>query len=452
MTDSAGKAGSADAAGWDHGFSADASKSEKNYDQTWGGKWSGGKDDRWVDGNVNWDNYELAPLTGMVALPASPSQVDTVAALWRTNGAAITQGAENLSQSLTALMNFWQGAAAQQAAESVTASASWISAVGDTAAKVADQIENAGGALRSAQATMPGQPTNPFWSSYNAAAGGSSAGAAGGPVGAAAGAMSGGLTSMFGASANQNADKQQAVQTMQRFEQAAMSIDTSTPQFQPPPSWGPASGTPGGRRMSPINVSGAGSGSVVTSNGALGNGGVTVPSFADSSVGRWNALTGGGTGGSGSLGGLGGGAGTAGAGGGGGALGLFGGFGGGLGGESEAERRAAASASGGAGVGSGAGPGVSSGGAVASASPDDPAMAGKAGGAPGSGGLMEEVDGPMMGGGMMGGGMMGGQGARGGAEGEHKRRIPFEEDPFLTGLKAAPRVIGLSGIGEDTEK
>lgn len=449
MTDSAGKAGGANAAGSEQDFNADASKSRQNYDQQWGDKWSGGKDDRWVEGNVNWDTFELPGLTGMVAMPeANPSQVDTVAGLWRSNGAAITQGAEDLSQSLTSLMNYWQGAAAQQAADSVTASASWISAVGDTAAKVADQIENAGGALRAAQAAMPGQPTNPFWNSYNSAADGSAAGAAGGPVGAAAGAMSGGLTSMYGASANQNADKQQAVQTMQRFEQAAMSIDTSTPQFQPPPSWGPANGTSGGRRMSPINVSGPGSGTVVTSNSGPGNGGSTVPSFADSPVGRWNALTGGGAGGPGSLGGLGDGTGSAGAGaGGGGALGLFGGFGGGLGSETDAERRAAAGTS-----GSGVGSGVS-GGAVASASPDDPAMAGRiAGGAPGSGGLMEEVDGPMMGGGMMGGGMLGGQGARGGAEGEHKRRIPYEEDPFLTGLKAAPRVIGLSGIGEDTEK
>jgi uncharacterized protein YukE len=409
----------------------------------------GGKGDRWVSGGENWDGYQLPDLTAMVADPANPSQVDTVAGLWRTNGAAVSQTAENLAQSMTSLMKFWQGAAAQQAADSVNGSSSWIAAVGETAAKVADQVENAGGALRSAQSTMPGQPTNTFWAGFNSAAGGSAAGAVGGPFGAAAGAMVGGMASMFGASSDQNAQKQQAVQTMQRYETAAMSIDTSTPQFQAPPSWGPVSGTTASGTMSPINVTAPGAGLVVTSGSSLNGGGVTVPSFTDSSVGRWNALTGGGS--SGALSGLGtgiGGAGAGGGGAGGGAgLGLFGGLSGGFAGETDAERRAAA--------GSGTG-GPSGAAAVSAATREDPAA--MIGGKPGAGsgaGLMEEVDGPGggMGGGMMGGGMMGGMGGRGGPEGEHKRRIPFEDDPFLTGLKAAPRVIGLSSVDrEDTEK
>jgi hypothetical protein len=43
----------------------------------------------------------------------------------------------------------------------------------------------------------------------------------------------------------------------------------------------------------------------------------------------------------------------------------------------------------------------------------------------------------------MGGG--GGAGRRGEEEqdGEHRRRVPIEEDPFATDLKAAPPVIGL---------
>jgi len=54
--------------------------------------------DRYVTGDVNWDGYDLQALVGMVASPADPAQVDTVAGLWRTNGAAITQSAESLSK------------------------------------------------------------------------------------------------------------------------------------------------------------------------------------------------------------------------------------------------------------------------------------------------------------------------------------------------------------------
>lgn len=399
----------------------------------------GGKGDHWVTGDTNWDGYELPALVQMVAVPASPTQVDTVAAAWRANGAAITQSAENLSQSLNGLLTFWQGTAAQQAVTSITGSANWISSVGDTAAKMADSVEDSGGALQSAQNTMPGQPTNVFWSSFNTAADGSTAGSAAGPVGSAAGAMTGGLTSVFGAGSDQAAQKQQAVQTMQRYEQAAMSIDSATPAFTSPPTWGVLSASGGGTSIGTATLPG-GAGLA----GLNGNNQSTMPSFADSPIGRWNALTGNGIGGSGGAGGL------SGLGGHGGAdsgafAGLFGGGGfGGGGGESDHETE----------------PGPQSGAAaVASAAHEEPAgVLGRAGGASGdlAGGVMEDVDAapgggmPMMGGGMMGG-MRGGGGQ--GDDGEHRRRIPFEEDPFLTGLKAAPRVIGLNSLDrEDGEK
>lgn len=393
--------------------------------------------DRYVNGDTNWDGYDLPSLVSMVASPASPSQVDTVAGLWRSNGAAISQSADNLSNSLATLMNYWSGSAADSASSSVSGSSGWITAVGDTASKMAEEIENASGALQSAQNNMPGQPTNSFWTAYNTAADGSTAGAAGGPFGAAAGTMVGGLASVFTAGSSQTAMKQQAVQTMQRFEQAAVSIDTGTPLFQTPPSWGTASASTAGGVIPNFNIADTGP---TLPGGASGLS--TLPSFADSPIGRWNALTGGiggaggggfGTGGVGSVGGSGG------------DVGLFGGGMFGVGGLGKDEER------------SGSAP--MSGGAISAAAREEATAAGMVGRTGmnaeglGAAGIMEEVDGAGAGGMMpMGGGMMGGMGARGGSDGEHRRRIPIEEDPFLTGLKAAPRVIGLSSLDREDDK
>jgi len=359
---------------------------------------SGGSADRYVTGDTNWDTYDLPTLVSMVAAPASPSQVQSVAGLWRSNGASITSGADNLSQSLTTLMSYWQGAASQQVSASVANTAGWITAVGETAGKVADQVENASGALASAQNTMPGAPTSTFWTAYNTAADGATAGTAGGPFGVAAGTMMGSLASVFVASNNNGTEKQQAVQTMQRFEQAGVNIDTTTPQFTAPPVWGSAGGT----------SSGGGLGPALTVTAPQPQGGQTtgvnlstVPSFADSSTGRWDGLTGG-PGGAGD-------AGVSAHDGGFAGFGMFGGGGGGFGKGNETERASV--------------PTIQPGNAPA-----------------GGGGMM----GSPMGAGMMGAGARGG-----GSEEEFRRRIPYEEDPFITGLKAVPPVIGLNSTEGD---
>jgi len=384
-----------------------------------------GHGDRYVTGDVNWDGYGLPALQGMVAAPASPAQVQTVAGLWRGNGASITQGAENLSQSLTTLMNYWQGSAAKQVSDSVANTASWISAVGQTAGKVADLVEDAGGALQSAQNTMPGTPPSSLLLTYNTAADGAAAGAAGGPFGAAAGTMVGGLASVFAAGAVQGALKQQAVQTMQRYEQAAVSIDTTTPQFTPPPVWGSSSGGNLNSVVGPSPVTVPTTGTLTQSGADVS----TVPSFADSPTGRWNALTGGGQYGS-QFGGVGR-VGSA-------HLGM-GFFGGGMAGMRGTEEARAANTS--------VSPGV---GAVAAAGENPAGVVGRP---DSSSSLLEDVDGRAGGGAVpMGAGGMGGAGARGGADADYRRRIPFEEDPFVTGLKAVPPVIGLNAVDRETEK
>lgn len=407
------------------------------------GGFSGHGNDRYVTGDVPWDGYDLASLVSMVADPASPAQVASAAGQWHSSAAAITQSGDDLAQSLTTLMNYWQGSAAQQANTAITNTANWISAVGATAKDLGDSVQNASGALSSAQATMPGNPTNTFWAGYNSAVDGSTAAASGGPVGSASGALVGGLTSMFGANADQTALKQQAVQTMQRYEQAAVAIDTDTPQFAAPAAWSPSLGGTSGTDSGASGGSGSGTASdglamaaglagvgAVTALGAggvglgsalgsgLGSAASTLPSFADNAAARWAGLTSGGGGLGGSAGGI----------------GAFGGFG--AAGDALEEGASGGSSrqqTGASGVGGVGGSTAESGG-----------VAGRAG----SSAVLEDVDGP-------GGGMAGTPGAtgmggagRGGAnsEQEYKRRIPFEEEPFTTGLKAVPPVIGANEL------
>jgi hypothetical protein len=388
-----------------------------------GGKFhSGQSGDRYLSGDVNWDGYDLPTLVAMVASPADPGQVDTVAGLWRSNGALITQSAENLSQSLTTLLQYWHGSAAEQASAAVTNTANWVTAVGETAAKLADSVEDAGGALRSAQSTMPSLASVVAPAvGFNPAAGAALAAAAGGPMGVASGALVGGLTSMFDAGAGSTATKQQAVQTMQRYEQAATTIDTNTPQFTAPVAWTGDSGTTGTTGGTGV-AGGVGVGSLTTAtSSAAGSGNVgqgfnqgTVPSFADNAVGRWNALTGGGR-----LGGIGGGGAGSFLG------GMFGAGGTADGTEGAASRQKAGAAN-------------------SSAVTNETGGVAARGGSSAAG-ILEDVGGKGAAGGMPIAGGMGAPGARGGgSEADHRRRIPFEEEPFTTGLKAVPPVIGLN--------
>lgn len=372
--------------------------------------------DRYVTGDVHWDGYGLKPLIRMVADQANPAQVEAVADLWRTHGAAVSESADNLTRSLNTLMQYWQGAAAAQAAESVTRNANWITDVGATASKVAGSIEDASGALRSAQSTMPGAPSSGFFAGFGGAAGGAAAGALiGGPFGAAAGAVIGGLASAFGFGSSEKKLKRQAVQTMQRYEQAAMGIDTATPTFTAPTAG--VAGDPDG-----TGTTGVGSGSGVgalpvdavagatTPGAGLGDFQSTAPSFASGATARWDSLTGGGAG-------FGGGAGGLGAGG--------GGFDGGFGSGFEAGL-------GGAGLGAARGFGGS-----AAAIEEEERLAGRGGSS-----VLEEEGRP-------GSTMPYGQGGRSGRkedDREHRRRIPFEDEPFVTGMKTAPAVIGLTVV------
>ena len=355
--------------------------------------------DRYVTGGVNWNGYDLNSLIGMVANQASPAQVDAVAELWRQHGTAISQSAADLRSSLNTLMQYWQGSAAGQSANAVTTSTASLSGLGAVATNMATPIQDAAGALRSAQSMMPGSPGGSFFSAFGAAGGGAAIGMMmGGPFGAAAGAMIGGLASAFGFGSNQDQLKQQAVQAMQRYEQAGMNIDPSTPTFA-----APATG-----------ITGANGTSAVSSIGSVqGVGLSTVPSLAVDATGRWNALTGG-VNGMPSAGGAGMGSGA------GMVVGGFGPIGGSFAGAGSAGARSMASEAergGGSGAAEGeGGHGSALDNADAASSQESPS---------GTGGAR-------------------GGGARRTEDKEHRRRIPFDEDPFATGMKAAPPVIGLT--------
>ncbi|MFC7613091.1 hypothetical protein ACFQV2_05095 [Actinokineospora soli] len=259
--------------------------------------------------------------------------------------------------------------------------------------------------------------------------------AIGGPIGAAFGAAIGGIASAFGFGSNKKKMKRKAVQTMQRYETALLGVDGTTPQFNAPsdgvdPGTDPVHGTPPGTGAPGPGVPPP-SGSLPPDLGSgprvpppmptpdLGTTPSLAPGFESGWEKRWQGLTGMGPG----------------AGGGPGANGLNGlgggplGFGG----------LPGAGAGRGVGMGAGAGRG---------------AAGGRGAGRPGLGGLGRGGalgDKQRGAAGRFGRGTGFGQGYGSGAggarkeeDGEHRRRVPIEDDPFTPhDLRAAPPVIGL---------
>jgi hypothetical protein len=253
------------------------------------------ENDRWVTAGVHWDGYGLETLIKMVAERASPNQLDSLAGEWRRHGGSVAQASTDLQTSLNGLMNYWSGATADEARQIVTTNAQWMSELGQTAQQMGSPIEDASGALRSAQSTMPGKPHDAW---YAGAGGGALAGfAIGGPVGAAFGAAIGGIASAFGFGSNKKKLKRKAVQTMQRYESALLGVDGTTPQFGlPADGVNPGTGQPGnpgggvGTPGAPY-VPPGGTGPVLTPPGSDFDIG-TAPSLADGGAeNRWRAIT-----------------------------------------------------------------------------------------------------------------------------------------------------------------
>jgi hypothetical protein len=399
------------------------------------------ENDQWVTGGVNWGGFGLESLIRMVADKSSAPQLEALAGEWSRHGAAVTSASDDLQRSLGKLMHFWSGQASDEAVRTVMTNAKWIGELGTTAQQMSGPINDAAGALRSAQSTMPGMPKNNWLAT---AGGGAAAGfAVGGPVGAAFGAAIGGIASAFGFGNKKKKMKRKAVQTMERFENAILGVDQNTPQFGGP-SDGATPGGPGGSRPDPgigqPNMPAPPPGGGVVRPGAppMDGNHVTDPSFAHGPEGRWQSLTGLGPNVSGApgLGGGGGGGGTSGFGLGAGAFpgvpGMGGRGGGAMGGSPYGRGGTGARGAGGRGAG------------------------GRGGGFPGGGGAGGRGDREYRGRGRFsksgafgksGGYGQGGAGAgrreEGEEDGEHRRTVPLEEDLFSSDLKAAPPVIGL---------
>jgi hypothetical protein len=391
------------------------------------GRRASGGGDHYVTGGTNWGGYSLESLIRMVANDANPAQLQFLADVWRRQGQNLTASADNLQRSLVTLMQFWSGEGAEAATRSVARNSRWIQNIGDTAAQIAEPVDDSGGALRSAQSTMPGAPKGGFWSGLGTAGGAAAAGfAVGGPFGAAAGAVIGGIASAFGFGSSKKKLKKKAVQTMTRYETAILGIDRATPQFTQPadgiidPIWNrPGDGNGGVGTLPPGQQRPPGGGTPTIPGVNPGTpgwqytpGSGTTPSFADSSSARWGSLTGVGPYGAGAAGGL-------------------GGVGFGSGDDLARNSRLFGGAGGsfpGAGLGAGVPPMAGVGGGRGADLERGANRYGRAG----AGGVSG-----------YGPGGMGAGGANREEDKEHKRRVPMEEDLFTGDLKAAPPVIGL---------
>lgn len=371
--------------------------------------------DYYVSGGVNWSAFTLEQLVNMVVDQASVPQLERLADDWRSTGDGVADAADYLADALDDLMDFWSGDSADKARYAVALNAQWVGDLGVTAKDMGGPIEEAAGALKSAQETMPKLPVAPPAAVPGSAPEGADRAqlvTEGSPLASAVGATAAGSESAFQAQAEQEQLKRVAIETMQRFEQAAVGIDQTTPQFEDRgsvlrPRVDDIGVTPGGDVwISTVNVAAG-----VDLRWQLLTGMTDASSSSMSGVGAYDGGGGGGIGGGG--GGLSGGIGGAGTG------GVF-------------AMRPGPVMGGRGTIGDGAGTlgGVNRGGVPT----------GAAGALPTSGG--GSATGGMMGGPMapMAGAGMGGQGA-GSA---HRRRVPYDgDDPFDTGQKASPPVIGL---------
>jgi hypothetical protein len=371
--------------------------------------------DYYVNGGVNWPGFTLVELVGMVADQASVPQLERLALDWRTAGDGIVDTSDYLADALDDLMNYWSGASAEKARYSVALNAQWVSDLGTTARDMGGPIDEAAGALKAAQEAMPKVPSvSPVAQPGSAPISAEQAATlTRSPLGAAVGATAAGSQSAFTAQAEQAEAKRVAVETMQRFETAAVGIDRGTPQFLGQNS----ELVPRGDDLVFDPSSGTWVTQITTTTGVdmrwklLTN----LPLDATSAQRALGGLEGSGLGLiSGSFTGL-------------------GGIGGGNGSMNLGPIAGGSSALGGVG-GEGAG--------------------GLGGGIPGRGGSLPTapagavIGGPNspsgMGGGMGAAPMGAGMGMGAAAAQAHRRRVPYDaDDPFDTGQKASPPVIGL---------
>lgn len=207
--------------------------------------------DWYVTGGVNWPGFTLLELVTMVAEGASVPQLDRLALDWRNAGDGIVDTADFLGDALADLMNYWTGTSAEAARDTVALNAQWVLDLGTTARDMSGPIEESAGALKAAQEAMPQLPEAATLAAFQQAQDGQpvaqqasiaqqasapinatrAAAVTGSPMGGAVGATAAGSRSAFADNAQQADAKRVAVETMQRFETATVGIDRGTPRF-----------------------------------------------------------------------------------------------------------------------------------------------------------------------------------------------------------------------------
>jgi hypothetical protein len=194
--------------------------------------------DHYVSSGVNWAGFDLAELVAMVADDADPAQLERLAQDWRDTGESVADAAEYLADALNDLMNYWSGESADKARQVVALNAQWVSDLGLTAREMGAPVHEAAGALKAAQEAMPALPAiRPIGFPGAAPHGAAELDAlTRSRLGSAVGATAEGSASGFATRAEQEELKRIAVETMQRFEAAALGIDRATPRFLGPDS------------------------------------------------------------------------------------------------------------------------------------------------------------------------------------------------------------------------
>lgn len=110
---------------------------------------------------VNWEAYSHEELHQMLWEDADVADVSTVATEWTQHRAALDTHADVLREQRAALLDGWQGPAAEEAANRLDALATRVEKISELARAGQQAAQDAADALAMARAMMPPPPTDP---------------------------------------------------------------------------------------------------------------------------------------------------------------------------------------------------------------------------------------------------------------------------------------------------
>ncbi len=181
-------------------------------------------------GATNWNAYSHEELCAMVRDGASPGQVGEQSSVLDGLSRGVSECAEEVAGQQRAVAEFWRGQASGAFDGTLDEHGSGGAAVAEHTAALAAAVARASEALARAQQQMP-DPVDVGAATRQGALVG---GVAGGPA-AALGVVAGAGTSWFGASLLAANRKAEAVEVMQRFEQALHAADPPSAPAKLPP-------------------------------------------------------------------------------------------------------------------------------------------------------------------------------------------------------------------------